>query len=190
MSNYVYTNELYHFGIKGMKWGVRRYQNEDGSLTELGKKRNATISDLRSKAEQEYSQTKLSKVQKQWRKKHPKADPDDFDDYIANEHDVYSYEDEERDSKHESAASRYRREAQMLENPKEYVKGHRTAAALVSGMILSPIPMTVAASVAPKGKKIVYALAAGGALTAGFAAISDISARKEVRSTEKKYGLR
>lgn len=30
---------LKHWGIKGMKWGVRRYQNKDGSLTELGKKR-------------------------------------------------------------------------------------------------------------------------------------------------------
>ena len=32
-------NELYHHGIKGQKWGVRRYQNPDGSLTLAGKKR-------------------------------------------------------------------------------------------------------------------------------------------------------
>lgn len=31
--------ELKHFGIKGQKWGVRRYQNADGTLTNAGKKR-------------------------------------------------------------------------------------------------------------------------------------------------------
>lgn len=31
-------NNLQHHGIKGQRWGVRRYQNEDGSLTEAGKK--------------------------------------------------------------------------------------------------------------------------------------------------------
>ena len=35
----MYTNELSHHGIKGMRWGVRRYQNEDGSLTDAGKRR-------------------------------------------------------------------------------------------------------------------------------------------------------
>lgn len=36
------NNELKHYGILGMKWGVRRYKNKDGTLTEAGKKRYYT----------------------------------------------------------------------------------------------------------------------------------------------------
>ena len=36
------NNELMHHGILGMKWGVRRYQNKDGSLTSAGKRRVQT----------------------------------------------------------------------------------------------------------------------------------------------------
>ena len=42
------NNELQHWGIKGMKWGVRRYQNSDGTLTAAGKKRyNKELAKLR-----------------------------------------------------------------------------------------------------------------------------------------------
>ena len=37
--DYLELRELYHHGIKGQKWGIRKYQNEDGSLTPAGRER-------------------------------------------------------------------------------------------------------------------------------------------------------
>jgi hypothetical protein len=54
-SEYILTEDgaFYHSGVKGMKWGVRRYQNADGSLTAAGKKRYNKEADAG-----DYNQTK------------------------------------------------------------------------------------------------------------------------------------
>lgn len=44
------NSELYHHGVKGQRWGVRRYQNKDGSLTPAGERRQAKL-DARRQAD-------------------------------------------------------------------------------------------------------------------------------------------
>ena len=60
---YRYSNELYHFGIKGQKWGIRRYQNEDGTLTALGKERYGTVENMqKARAEKKAKIKKAAKI--------------------------------------------------------------------------------------------------------------------------------
>lgn len=49
------NNELTHWGIKGMKWGERRYRNKDGSLTPAGKKRYYEEADRAGYKEESYN---------------------------------------------------------------------------------------------------------------------------------------
>lgn len=86
-----YYEELYHHGIKGQKWGVRRYQNPDGSLTPAGAKRskltNAVSQKINNEIEKKNQQFKdkvasrdpLSKVIREQRKERKKQQTERFE---------------------------------------------------------------------------------------------------------------
>ena len=53
MWTYVSASEMYHHGIKGQKWGVRRFQDEDGSLTPKGRQRYNETANKREETPEE-----------------------------------------------------------------------------------------------------------------------------------------
>lgn len=56
----IYSSYLVHFGVKGMKWGVRKYRDKSGNLTALGKKRYAVKAARKEVQSNPYSREKVA----------------------------------------------------------------------------------------------------------------------------------
>ena len=84
MNTDIRSDELMHYGVLGMKWGVRRYQKKDGTLTAAGKKRRVELN--KPKIEEATRVLNTSKEQLQYRKEFEKDAGDRLQYYVDKTH--------------------------------------------------------------------------------------------------------
>lgn len=109
--------ELFHWGIKGQKWGVRRFQNKDGSLTPAGKKR----------------------VQKGGQRKSTKPKNDQHEDYkeahTSRRMDQMSTQELKRRNSRLQAEQQYRELNKKASSGQKFITGFIATAATVTAVV-------------------------------------------------------
>lgn len=110
------TDTLTHYGIKGQKWGIRRYQNENGTLTDAGKKRYSAIG----------IKMDLSRARRQARKENVKgrvkgSTGANYDKALKERKKAYEYLDDELEKVHQRD-KKAKTEKEVYKNWADYEK--------------------------------------------------------------------
>lgn len=116
------TDELQHHGTKGMKWGQRLYQNKDGSLTALGKKRyNKQVEKLKAEEAKIKAAEKAAKTKAKNQAKFDKLDEKKAD-LDARKKALKGKTDKDKDDKQEETLDQKRERLLKSTDPKEIYK--------------------------------------------------------------------
>lgn len=81
---YVLNDELYHYGIKGQKWGVRRFENPDGTLTDAGKARYNTNKEYKKSIDMSDEDLRKSTSRLRAERDYERAQEDSYEKRIPN----------------------------------------------------------------------------------------------------------
>ena len=165
-------NELYHVGIKGMRWGHRK-------SPEFESKNQQKIKELNTAADNEYKQSRVYKWQQNQIKKHGDYNPDDG----PNTDNDYHYQ----------KSLKLKAEARSLKP--DFVKGRVKDAVIPTTIIYAPVAMlatnAVLKKVGVKGKKKASIILASGLAVTSYSAIASAKiANDERKATESKYGIK
>lgn len=186
MSEYYLTkDELYHHGIQGQKWGLRRWQNEDGSLTPAGREHYGYGGERYSSKERfknaksEYTKAKLAVRRAK--------EIDDIEKALDRSDAARAtYKQAKLDYRKDKTIKKAEQKA-WKQQRKDYIKTKTTGERIATGLLLGPIGLynynSLMAAGASGGNKLVNfgKVAVVNGLTGGFGnmAYSSIVANKE-----------